>query len=139
MKGPDKKPQVVAVDKDLYEAMVAAFHRVKEERFRNKVFAEKLDRQLSSLGSDINSFAARISELTVNANNLNNSVQLITDYNLKTSLGGKTDALIYGVMEMGDKVAKISGRIQGLRDALRPYKEYVEGGGPVAQRQDRTR
>jgi len=137
MKESDKKPMVVTVDRDLYDSMVAAFRRVKAERMKNKILSEKLDRQIASMGSDMDSFSARVSEITLNANNLNQAVQMISDLNLKAALGEKTDALVYSVLEMEDRVSKMRNKIMDIREELRPMREYIEGGGPVSQRDDK--
>lgn len=128
MKTEERKPQVVTVERELYEKMTEAFRRVKLERLKNKQFADDLDKRLKSLNHELGSFSSKIGELVIATSNLNEDVQRMDDYTLKTKLGKKTEALTYGVMTMQDKSNKLTRILKDIRDSLRPYRDYKGGG-----------
>lgn len=122
----DKKRPVVLVDKDLYDTMVMAFNRVKQERLRNKQMAVRLEKDMDGLHHQMEAFGSKIAELIMCANNLDQEVQNLLDYSLRVRLGEKSQTLVYETMEMEDKVHKINGYIKRIKNDIRPFREEVE-------------
>ena len=121
----NRKSPVVMVDKDLYDAMVFAFNKVKDERLRNKQMAGRLEKDLEYLGHEMDAYRSKIAELIMCANNLDQDVQNIMDYSLRVKLGNKSQTLVYETMEMEDKVHKIGGYIKRVRNDIKPFKEEL--------------
>ena len=121
-----KDRDVLLVDKALYDTMVLAYNRVKAERFRNKMVAKRLKDELAVLNHEMDSFGSKVTEVSTAMNNLDESVKMLQDYNLKVQLGERVDTASYGVSEMEDKVHHMLRLIEHLKNVIKPFDEYTE-------------
>ncbi len=110
----------------LYDTMVLAYNRVKAERFRNKTTAKRLRDELDILQHEMESFGSKVGEVSIAMSNLDESVKVLQDYNLRVQLGERVDSASYGVSEMGDKVHHILSLIEHLKNVIKPFDEYTE-------------
>lgn len=121
-----KDRDIVMVDKALYETMVAAYNRVKAERFRNKIVAKRMKDEIELIHHDMDSFGSKVVEMKTAMSNLDEAVKRLQDYNLKVTLGEKVDTATYGVMELEDKIHHMFRMIESLKILLKPFEDYLE-------------
>jgi chromosome segregation ATPase len=123
------KRDVLAVDKDLYDTMVAAYNRVKDERFHNKQLADSLVRQVNSVGHDIDSFASKVTEASSNIQDLQEALRALSEEHIeiRVRLGEKVETISYGITEIEDKLHKISKELKQLQMSVKPFQEAYKG------------
>jgi chromosome segregation ATPase len=123
------RQDVLAVDKDLYDAMVAAYARVKDERFRNRQLSDNLVKQVSSIAHDIDSFSSKVAEASSNVQDLQESLHSLSEEHveLRIRLGEKVEAINYGVCELEDKLHKISKELKQLQLSVKPLQDAYKG------------
>ena len=119
------RQDVLMVDKDLYDTMVAAYARVKDERFKNKQLADSLTKQIMSLEHEIDSFTGKAEDALANVEDLQETVHSLSEEHteLKIKLGEKVETVSYGMTEIEDKLHKLSKDIKQLQASLKPMQD----------------
>jgi chromosome segregation ATPase len=123
------KQDILLVDKDLYDTMVAAYVRVKDERFRNRQISDNLVKQVNSIGHDIDSFRSKVVEASSNVQDLQEALRSLSEEHveLRIRLGEKIDAISFAVTELEDKLHKISKELKQLQSSVKPLQEAYKG------------
>ncbi len=123
MKG--ENPDIVMVERDTYDAMVAAYTRTKAERLRNKEIAEDLENDLELLQHEMEALCSKVTELNTSITGLSDEVnKKITDEGLKESMKDSLDGVSFGVLEMQDRTHKLLNGIRRAKAILKPFKDY---------------
>ena len=123
MKGGN--PDIVMVERDTYDAMVAAFNRTKAERLKNKEIAEDLETDLELLQHEMEALCSKVTEITSSIAGLTDEVnKKITDEGLKESMKDSLDGVSFSVLEMQDNTRKLLSEIRRTKVVLKPFKDY---------------
>ena len=120
-----QNPDIVMVERETYDAMVAAYNRVKVERLRNKQTADHLDGDLELLQHEVESLSSRISEFNTVLSGLVDTINKnVNDEGLKESLKEKLDSVSFSVGEMHSKSYNLLDTIRGMKTVIKPFKDY---------------
>lgn len=119
------KQDVLMVDKELYDTMVAAYNRVKDERAKNKQLADKIMREMEVLQHEIDSLSAKISDQSTGLADLMEAIHGISEENLelRIKLAEKVEALTFGLEELKDNVHKLGNAVKYIQLNLKPLQE----------------
>jgi chromosome segregation ATPase len=123
------RQDVLMVDKDLYDTMVAAYARVKDERFHNRQLSDNLVKQVNSIGHDIDSFRSKVVEASSNVQDLQEVLHSLSEEHveLRIRLGEKVEAISFAVTELEDKLHKISKELKQLQASVKPLQDAYKG------------
>ena len=123
MKG--ENPDIVMVERDTYDAMVAAYTRTKAERLRNKEIAEDLENDLELLQHEMEALCSKVTELNTSITGLSDEVnKKITDEGLKESMKELLDGVSFSVLDMQDNTHKLLNEIRRTKVVLKPFKDF---------------
>lgn len=122
-----KKRHMVMVEKDVYEAMTEAYRKVKAERERNKELVDKLKKDLKLLDFELTKIGAKITELLVSINSLEESIKHLDTYSIgysiKNKLSKKMEYTIYMIDGMEDKTHRLREIMDIIKRDIKPWEE----------------
>ncbi len=128
-----KKRNVVMVEKDIYEAMTEAFRKVKAERDRNRELADKLKKDLKLLDFELTRIGAKISELLISVNTLEESIRHLSEYSIDYSMSSIRDKLskkmehtMYTIDGMENKIHRLREIMDIIKRDIKPWEESYE-------------
>jgi len=122
------RQNIVMVEKDTYDAMVNAFNRVKNERFRNTQVSASLGKSLETLDHEIDSLGAKIAEVQNYVTITKEAASTIPDdySGLRAKITSNVDTVEYNLMESGDKIHKLLAGIKNMKLIMKPLEDYKE-------------
>lgn len=120
-----KKGNMVMVNRDIYEAMTTAYHKVKAERETNMALANKLKKDLSLLDAELIKIGSKTTELLTSIVSLEESMQHIDDYALKTRLSEKMGYAMYMIDGVQGKIHKLREVMETIKRDVKPWEDTV--------------